>query len=217
MIETVSIAPRSLTVRRALALGSNAAVIDAAVGSGVIVAEGENLGFRHELARAAVEAAIPPARRYELHRAMLHLLLDEVDLDHARLAHHAIEAHAPRLIAEYAPAAARDARARGSTREAVALFRAAVEHADEFTADDVAGLRMELGAELIGLDEPAEALAQIESARLHFAAVGATLSQVDALGQAGRAYATVGRPDEAMRCGRQAVELLSRWSRRSSW
>lgn len=170
-------------------------------------ADGGQLGFRHELARSAVEGAIPPARRHQLHREMLGLLLDEADVDHSQVAHHAIEASAPDLIAEQAPAAARAASARGSVREAVALFRASLQHIDQYSADDVATLRMELGVELLELDQPAAALEQIELARAHFELGGAGLRRVDALRWASRAHGQLGRPDEAMRCSREAVDL----------
>lgn len=207
VIETVAIAPRSLATPRALALGVDASVIDAAAGSGVLVADGERLSFRHELARSAVEAAIPPARRHELHQMMLQLLVGEEAPDHARLAHHAIEADVPQLIAEHAPVAARLASDRGSGREAAALFRAALAHDHEFTPDEAARLRMELGSKLIELDEPAEALVQIDLAQAHFATCDDRPRQADALQWAGRAHGQLGRPKDALRCSLEAVEL----------
>ncbi len=173
----------------------------------MVLADGEHLRFRHEIARSAVHDAILPARRHLLHRAMLDLLLAEQQPDHARLAHHSIEANAPELIAKHASTAAREAAGRGSAREAVALFRSAVGHEDQFPPDEAARLRLELGIELVKLDQPTDALAELESAREGFEAIGHVPDQIDSLRHAGRAFEMLGRPGDAMDCAREAVRL----------
>ncbi len=210
VVETISISPRPLDVQRTLALGNAAEAIDAAVAGGVIVPRAGLLGFRHELARSAVESSIPPARRYELHRAMLHLLRDDPAPDHARLAHHALAAADPELVAAHAPVAAREATSRGSTREAVALYEAVLDHGDGLAPDEAATLRQELGVQLIELDRPAEALVQLEAALAQFTAAGDRLRQADVLRQAGRAHGHLGDPAAAMRETLRAVELAER-------
>jgi hypothetical protein len=68
--------------------------------------EGRGLRFHHELARLAVEQAVPAGRRVELHRQILaHLVVTFRD-EPARLAHHAEEAGMVAAVLEHATAAA---------------------------------------------------------------------------------------------------------------
>jgi DNA-binding CsgD family transcriptional regulator len=169
VVEAVSIAPRALEIDRAglLANASNA-MVDHAVTSGVLVAEGPHLRFRHELARSAVEESMPPARRVSLHRAMLSTLEEDQSDGPARLAHHAVRAAYGEKVVEYAPAAAKEASVRGSSREAAALFRAALEHAHLMTEDEVADIRMGLSYELGQIDHIAEAREEATKAVEHY-------------------------------------------------
>jgi DNA-binding CsgD family transcriptional regulator len=169
VVEAVSIAPRSLGVEQAMHLiGANTRQVDAAVAAGVILGDGANLRFRHDLARSAVEKSIPPARRFALHREMIAHLLHEEPPDNARLAHHAIAAEEPDLILEYAPRAARDAIKRGAHKEAVSLFEAALGWASRIDGDDEAAMRVELANELGIIDRRAEALENIDRAVDHY-------------------------------------------------
>lgn len=210
VIETVSISPRSLEVQRTLALGNNSDDVDEAVASGVIQATGTQLRFRHDLARSIVQHSVPPGRRLELHRAMIGLLLVEDDQDHARLAHHAIEAGDPALIAVHAPVAAQEAEARGAGREVVALARAALVHEDELEPDIAARLRFDLGVRLTELDDPAAGLEQIELARRRFADGGLFVLEAQAWRYAGRALSALGLAEEARDAYWRAVELAGR-------
>jgi DNA-binding CsgD family transcriptional regulator/tetratricopeptide (TPR) repeat protein len=165
VVEAVSIAPRSLEIDRVrLLAGSGVDQVDEAVASGVLIAEGDALRFRHELARAAVEESMPPARRLELHRLMLTLLEEEDPPDFARLAHHAVRSGSGASVAKYAPEAAGEASKRGSHREAVALFKAALQHHDLLGEERTAEIRRLFSAELGVIDDLAESLKQAELA-----------------------------------------------------
>jgi predicted ATPase len=86
-----------------------------------------SVAFRHELARTAVEEAIPPHRRRDLHRRVLAALLASgVRPELARLAHHAEAAGDAALVLEYAPAAAARAAELGAHREAAAQYARAL-------------------------------------------------------------------------------------------
>jgi DNA-binding CsgD family transcriptional regulator len=101
----------------AVAPGS-AGAVEEAIARGVMVADGDMLGFRHELIRAAVEAAIPPPRRAGLHARVVEALAAVPrDRDHARLAHHAELADRVEDAARYAALAAADAERVGALRE----------------------------------------------------------------------------------------------------
>lgn len=165
IVEAVSIAPRALGVDWAMhLLGATAAEVDQAVGSGVILGDGTNLRFRHELARSAVEDSMLPGKRYALHSRMIALLLEDEPPDPARLAHHAIGAHEPELILEYAPVAAGLAAKRGAHKEAIEFYRAALRHGQLIDQDTVADLRVELSQELGMVDLQKEALEEAELA-----------------------------------------------------
>jgi len=96
----------------------SAAAVDEALARGVLVADADVLGFRHELMREAIESSIAPPRQAELHARVLEALLKQPgDGDNARLAHHAERAG---LLAEacgYAARAMADAQRVGALRE----------------------------------------------------------------------------------------------------
>lgn len=173
IVEAVSIAPRALGVDWAIHLiGASAEDVDQAVGSGVILGDGQNLRFRHELARSAVENSLPPGRRYALHTRMISLLLEDDPPDPARLAHHAIGAHEPHLIVEYAPVAAELAAARGAHKEAVELLEAALSNPGLMESDREMSLRLDLARQLGIVDRQADAVEQAQRAVTHFRAEG---------------------------------------------
>ena len=87
------------------------------------------VGFRHELARAAVHAAIPAAMRRRLHAEILEGLL-ELRADPAEIVHHAEAAGEESIVADHALAAARRAAWLGSKREAHAHYRRALDFLD---------------------------------------------------------------------------------------
>lgn len=209
VIEAVSIAPRGLEVEHALHLAAELTnSVDRAVSSGVILSNGHLLRFRHELARAAVEDTIPPARRYDLHGRMLALLQQQRRVDHARLAHHAQRAHSPELVIEHAPMAARLAAARGARREAAKLFWAVLEHSHALAADDEAQLRFELGRELSNLDRPEEAIEELDRALAYIRNAQDELRLAEVLMERQRVLWSLGRLDAAWAAGRELIDLL---------
>ncbi|HSJ84731.1 MAG TPA: AAA family ATPase [Acidimicrobiia bacterium] len=161
VVEAVSVAPRDLVVDHALALsGADLSDVDEATMTGVVVARGERLAFRHELARSAVEGSLPMGRRLTLHREMIDLLRADENLDLARLAHHASRAGDGNLVIEYAPEAARQASSRGAHREAAEFFELALVEADRMLPSELAKVRLDLAVELSILDRQEQALHQ---------------------------------------------------------
>ena len=100
------------------------------------------VAFRHELARLAIEEALPANRSVSLHRAALAALADppvgEPDL--ARLAHHAEGAGEGEAVLRYSPPAAARASSLGAHREAAAHYARALRFADVLPADERAEL-----------------------------------------------------------------------------
>ena len=85
--------------------GVNADAVDECLAVGILRAERDVHVFRHELAREAVLATIPPRRRRALHAAVLEALRSVAigDDDLARLAHHAEGAGDGVAVLTFAP------------------------------------------------------------------------------------------------------------------
>jgi DNA-binding CsgD family transcriptional regulator len=112
--------------------GEGLSGLDEAITSGGVRHEPSSVRFRHELARIAVEEAIPPHRRTALHARMLELLAEPPDgqPDPARLAHHAEAVGDAELVLKYVPSAAVHASSMGAHREAASLYRRALRFAE---------------------------------------------------------------------------------------
>ena len=189
VVEAVAIAPRDLYIEYALALtGSGITDVDLATSSGVIIGDGHRLRFRHELARTAVEDAIPTATRFDLHRRMIELLVANQTTDLARLAHHAVRAEAGDMVAEYAPLAAAEASSRGSRREAASFYEEALAYQENLDPGRVAEIRLALATELTGLDRQDEGLMQREAAVAFYRKEGTPVELATALCDLSRSY-----------------------------
>jgi DNA-binding CsgD family transcriptional regulator len=119
LVDIVAMAPRGVepSIAQSVAEVSPDAVDDC-VERGALVLDGERVGFRHELARLAVEGAVAEPRRRRLHARLLDELEHANETDVARLAHHAAAAHDAVRLLRYGRAAAREASARGAHRAA---------------------------------------------------------------------------------------------------
>jgi predicted ATPase len=138
--------------------------VDECVAAGMLRGEGRGLRFRHELARLAVERAVPASRRVELHRQILaHLVVTSRD-EPARLAHHAEEAGMAAAVLEHATAAAERAAALGAHREAVDHYATALRFAGGLEDRRLAELLERYAAECAHTDRATEALQAAERA-----------------------------------------------------
>ncbi len=133
--------------------------IEDCLATGILVADGRALRFRHELLRLAVVDAIAPHRKIDLHVRWLAVLAeaDGADADPAVLAHHSEGADDARAVLRYAPAAARQAAALGAHREAAAQYERALRFAATADGPTRATLHEGLAAECAPLDRWPEA------------------------------------------------------------
>lgn len=156
--------------------GCDASHLDACVAVGLLAGEGGTFGFRHELARLAVEDAAPSYRRTQLHAAAYTALSRGDDLDHARLAHHADRAGLSAQALQHATLAAQEASALSSTKEACLQYERALRHAGAAPAEMRAEVRAELNAGLASslslMDRWDEARAPREAAVAHYRSTG---------------------------------------------
>jgi DNA-binding CsgD family transcriptional regulator/tetratricopeptide (TPR) repeat protein len=152
LLEVVSVVPNKIEWWLVAAIGAeDSAALDECLGAGILQLDGDVVGFRHELARQAVESALSPARRRALHAAVVGALIqrgvEQASL--ARLAHHAAQAEDSALTLRFAPVAARQASARGAHREAVEHYRTALRFAGSMELSNRAELVERLAHECL--------------------------------------------------------------------
>ncbi len=111
LLQAVAVVPQraELWLLEALA-GAAVETVDECVTAGMLVAEGDGVVFRHELARLSLESSIGPASKARWHRQALAAISGRPGpaLDFARLAHHAEAAGDADAVVRFAlPAAER--------------------------------------------------------------------------------------------------------------
>jgi predicted ATPase/DNA-binding CsgD family transcriptional regulator len=112
----------------AVVAGQPLTAVDDCVERGVLVVDEGVVGFRHDLARLAVERSLPPAQRSVTHARALAELTARGSHDHRRLAYHAAGCGDQGAVARHAPLAAARAARLGAHREAAEQFQLALRH-----------------------------------------------------------------------------------------
>jgi predicted ATPase len=125
---------------------------DQCLQTGMLIPDGADLRFRHELVRMAVDAGIAPHRKTDLHVRLLAALEDASDADPAVLAHHAEGAADAAAVLRHAPEAARRSSELGAHREAAAQYARALRFAGDSEADVLAPLHEGIATEFSLLD-----------------------------------------------------------------
>jgi DNA-binding CsgD family transcriptional regulator/tetratricopeptide (TPR) repeat protein len=211
LLDAVAIVPlrSELWLLEAIA-GDAIGALDACVASGVLQFEDHTVAFRHELARLTVEDSLNPRHRVELHRSALRALRvpPAGGLDRARLAHHAEAAGDTRAVLELAPAAAEHATAVGAHREAAAQYARALRFAADLE-DEVRGDLLDRRAYACYLIGQFDAAIDAEREAIEcFRRAGDPRREGDALRSLSRLLRYVGRIDDAMTVGLEAVAIL---------
>jgi DNA-binding CsgD family transcriptional regulator len=179
--------------------------VEECLAAGVLQRDDRGVAFRHELARQAVEEAIEPLRRAELHRRVL----DELPAtDSARLAHHAEAAGETEAALEHSQRAAAEAAGRGAHREAGAQYARALRFADGLPPAERAELLERYARECHHTDQVGEALAaQREALEIH-RALGDRLREGDAIRWISILAYLAAEMDEARKAADEAIEVL---------
>jgi DNA-binding CsgD family transcriptional regulator/tetratricopeptide (TPR) repeat protein len=108
--------------------GQPLTAIDECLDRGVLVSDGDAVGFRHDLARLAVEGSLSAAQRAGVHARALAHLTARGSHDHRWLAYHAAGCGDSAAVLRHAPLAAARAARLGAHREAAEQFRLALRH-----------------------------------------------------------------------------------------
>lgn len=104
--------------------------IESCFAHGVLLLRNNRTVFKHELYRRTIEVSLSPFKRLELNKKVLDLFLDSFEKNGAieRIVHYAKNAAENKLVAHYAPLAAKQAVAVGAHTEAAKLYLAAIEY-----------------------------------------------------------------------------------------
>ncbi|MFI5711906.1 ATP-binding protein [Kribbella sp. NPDC051620] len=142
VVEQLAVIPRTVELEHITrVIGSRLDGLSQAEQSGVLETHGNTIGFRHELARRAVEQALPPVRRKLLNAHVLDLIMHcDEDGHGARVVHHAVEAGNIDVLLEHGPRAAREASRAGSHRQALAHLEAVLPYARRLDVPERAAL-----------------------------------------------------------------------------
>jgi DNA-binding CsgD family transcriptional regulator/tetratricopeptide (TPR) repeat protein len=181
----------------------------ACLAAGMLVDVDDGVGFRHEIAREAVEGALSAARRRQLHGEILAALVSRpVQADPARLAHHAEIAGETAPALRYARAAATRSASVGAHRQAAAQYSRALRFADHLAPSQRADL-FELRSEaLYAADEQVESIADLNAAMSLHREAGDISREADAMRRLVPRLTCRGLIDEARDAAARAVELL---------
>jgi DNA-binding CsgD family transcriptional regulator/tetratricopeptide (TPR) repeat protein len=181
--------------------------LDECLACGMLNVRADQLAFRHELSRLAVEEAIKPGRRRDLHRAAL-AALSARDADPARLAHHAEAAGDSEAVLRFAPVAAQRALSAGAHREAAAQYARALRFTGDLPPVTHAELLTRYAEECYVIARFADALAAQRQALDLYHSAGEKLGEGDALRRLSRLMFFASRTDEGEALAARAVEVL---------
>jgi predicted ATPase/DNA-binding CsgD family transcriptional regulator len=209
VLDVVSIFPRraELALVDAMLQRDCHAAIEDCAAAGMLLATDDSCAFRHEVARRAIEAALPAGQRRSLNLRLLALLRDG-GAAATRLAHHAREAHDSAAVRRYASIAGSEAARVGSHREALEHFRAALAHATTFSLDERLRLYESFAFECHLVGRTKEALSAQASALDLYRATGDRTGEGDSLRRLSRLSYLDGNRVDADRFGEQAVGVL---------
>ncbi len=185
--------------------------LDACIERGLLnVDRTGTIGFRHDLARLAIDAALPGSRRSEYHARALAALRDPPSgpSDDALLAHHAAHADDAAAVLVHAPRAAAKASEIGAHREAVRHLDAALRYGHLVDDATRAELSVRYGNELTMIARVDDALAAFLGAARLFLQIGEMEGAADALARTGRPLTSIGRQPEAEQHVAEAARLL---------
>jgi DNA-binding CsgD family transcriptional regulator len=211
LLETVAVMPEHAELRLLEAAAADELErLDECLASGMLEEVGAAVGFRHELARLAIEESIAPNRRRALHAEILGVLALLPAPDYARLAHHAEGAGDVEAVLRFAPAAADRAAELGAHREAAAQYARALRFGDGLSSEERAELLERRSRECYLTDQSLEAIEAAQDALERYREVGDRRKEGDALRWLSQILWCPGRVAESEQAGRRAVALLER-------
>ncbi len=207
VLDRCSTVPRQVSFELADRLGLADSGVAECLSAGLLVERPDALAFRHELTRRAVEQALSPMRRRRLHREIL-ALLEDMGASAARLLHHAHAAGEWDAVKVLAPAAARQASALGSHREAEAAWRMLLQSEHQLDDAELAACLQGLAYECHLNGKAGESVEMVDRAIELHARRGDLRNQGDCLRWKSRFLFVDGRFNDAKKFVELACEAL---------
>ena len=185
------------------------AVLEECVSAGILLLDNSAIGFRHELARRAVEDSLAAPRLHSLHAQVLKALLSRsAEGQLARIVHHAEKSGDAAAVLEYAPIAARQAAALHAHRESALHYQTALKYAGALSSEQRADLLERRSYECYVTGQISDAWATRRQALEVWQQSGDKLRQGDNLRWMSRLAWYLGHKEDAEKCGNEAVEVL---------
>src|SRR6185503_16886368 len=191
-------------------VGAESANVEECIARGMLQFQDDDYAFRHELARQAVLETIFPERSIALHRMILSVLKEspETRNDLARLANHAEGTKDVSAVLEYAPAAAQQASAASSHREAIAHYDLALRFADSLPPARHAQMLEAYEVELWYANRMTERMIALQKAIELWHSIGDRQREGDNVGTLAMTCYMIGRKAEAEQVSQSAIEIL---------
>jgi len=191
-------------------VAGESANVEECIAGGMLQVQGDDYTFHHELARQAILETIFPERSLALHRMILSVLKDspETRNDLARLANHAEGTKDVSAVLEYAPAAAQQASAASSHREAIALYELALRFADSLPPARHAQMLEAYEVELWYPNRMAERMVATQKAIELWHSIGDRRREGDTVGNLALTCYMIGRKAEAEQISQSAIAIL---------
>src|SRR4029079_6391427 len=111
-------------------------VLEECLNAGMLLLDNDLIGFRHELARRAVEDSLPAPRAQRLHALVLNSWLKHgPEKQLPRIVHHAAKSGDAAAVLKYAPAAAQQAAALNAHRESASHYQTALNYSELLSSE----------------------------------------------------------------------------------
>lgn len=218
VLNLVSVVPGKCEIRfLESAFGNAVDLLDQCAAIGLLTVDREFAAFNHELARLAIEDALPAGQRNKWHTHMLDALRQYRPDAAARLAHHADMSGDANAVLVYAPPAATQAARLGAHREAVTLYRLALNNADTLAGEERAELLEHLAYELYVTGKIEDAIAVRQQSLALWQAIGDELKVARSHRWLSRLHWFIGKRDDADCYAEQALDLSEEFRQTSEY
>lgn len=190
-------------------MNATTTVLEECIAAGILVLDNDVVGFRHELARRAVEDSLPAPRLRSLHAQVLKVLISRgAEGQLARVVHHAASSGDAAAVVEYAPRAARQASALHAHRESASHYQTALRYGDLLSSEERADLLEHRSYECYVTGQISDAWEARREALAAWRQLGNKIRQGDNLRWLSRFAWYLGRKEEAEACGHEAIQVL---------
>jgi DNA-binding CsgD family transcriptional regulator/tetratricopeptide (TPR) repeat protein len=211
VLEAAAVVPPSAeTWLLAAMVGQIGTGVQQGLASGIVLADGARISYRHDLSRLAVLESIDPDRIRNLHLSAVAALADPPSgvLDVARLAYHAVAADDGPAVLRYAPAAGSQAAAVGAHREAAMHYANALPYRSNLDPSSAASLLEAHAIECLLGDRAPDAVPSAKEAAAVYGKLGDKLGQAGALVRLSTIQRAIGDVGASTRSAHEALSVL---------